>query len=225
MFRNVLVSIVLALPPASAWGGIINGDFASGDFTGWTTLAQTNLGANAAIASIGGSYRAVLTSNPTGTKPATAAIQQGFSIPAAEQLTVNFGAELSLAGLSTGMAGLANISIVLSEIGGPFEQDWTYNLYNDPVHSSGSLSVPFQSVVSNLPHAGTYLWYAQVQAFDGPSGNDAFAQLTMGGMQLASVPEPATAALSVMGLGCAVTCWAARRRGKRCERRKSRASG
>lgn len=216
MVRYFLVSIVLALPPATALGGIINGDFSSGDFTGWTTLAQSNLGASATIESIGGSYRAVLTSDPTGTQPATAAIQQGFVIPAAEQLTINYGVDLSVAGLSTGMAGLANVSIVLSEIGGPFEQDWTYNLYNDPAHSTSSLSFPFQSVVANLPHAGTYLWYAQVQAFDGPAGNDAFAQLTLGGMQLASVPEPTTGALSALGLGSAIACWSVRRRGKRC---------
>ncbi len=216
MHRYLLLSIALLLPSTAARGGIINGDFSSGDFTGWSTLVKTTaLGASAAVESIGGSDRAVLTVDPTSTQPATAAIQQGFFTSVAEQLTVNYGLELSLAGLSSGMAGLANVSIVLSEIGGPFEQDWTYTLYDDPAHSSGSLSIPFQSVVVNLPHAGAYLWYAQVQAFDGPAGNDAFAQLVLGGMQLASVPEPAAGALLAIGLGCAITCWAAHRRSNR----------
>jgi hypothetical protein len=217
MARFALMTIVLAVAPASAWGGIINGDFASGDFTGWSTLVSTPaLGASVSVESIGGGNRAVLTADPTSTASATAAIQQAFFTPAAEQLTVNFGAELSLAGLSMGMAGRANVSIVLSELGGPYEQDWNYTLYNDPVLSSGSLSIPFQSVVATLPHAGTFVWYAQVQAFDGPAGNNAFAQLTMGDMKLTSVPEPTTGALSALGLGCAIACWAARWRGHRC---------
>ena len=116
------------------------------------------------------------------------------------------------------MAGTSNVSIVISQLSGvgSFEHDWTYTLYNDPVNSASSLSIPFGTVSTLLPQSGTYLFYAQVQAADGAGGNDAYAQLMLGSAQLSAVaPEPASGLSLLLGLGIAVSCWAWRRRGAR----------
>jgi hypothetical protein len=208
MLRSVFLILVAASQVTGVSAAIINGNFATGDFTGWSTLdVSPALGAGLAVQSFSEGNRAVLTAAPTSTSTATAAIQQTFLVPSAARLTFDVSSDQSIAGLAEGLAGTSQVSIAVSELGGSGgDQFWMFTLYNNPAFSPSSLSNPFQTVSMLLPEGGTYNFYAQVQAADGQQGNGAFAQMTLTNLRLSDVPNSPEPGTLILGLAGLVTC-------------------
>jgi len=220
MLRRVfLCAVVVGCVFASdlTRAAIINGDFETGDFSGWSVDLDADNGANdvpgtAQVATIDGSFRAVLTAATNvfadpGNEPysnSLSEISQPFTLTEAATIAVDVSGNFEAVPAPFWPGGEAILQVFIA--------DTNSNAIFYPLHI-GSFNSGYHTIysfgpltVAKVVPAGDYMLVAHAIASNNGNldpGGSVFAQLTVDNFRVLAVPEPSALALLVMA-ACAL---------------------
>lgn len=184
MDQKVAIWLILfcsGLGGAGAHASIINGDFETGNLTGWT-LEHGNQ-PYVSVQSFNGNHKLVLEDGPG------IQVTQVFKITTPQRFSIDYNGVF----VSTAQSHVS-YSIWLARTNSPFNIFQDFHEYYD----EGTITIPLTTASVAIP-PGTYLIGTAVDLVNA-SVQKGSGQLIIDNVRLTAVPEPATLTLTVCGL-------------------------